>query len=69
MILHAYETTAWCDGWTCTYCGTPLEPEATHYVNPAAPDGAFCRERCAEQHAEREARAATRNPRQVGLAL
>ena len=69
MILHVYETTCLQVGWTCTYCGAELEPDGTHYVNPLAPDGAFCRPACAEAHAEREARAATRQPGQLGLAL
>ena len=69
MNLDRYETTALCEGWDCTYCGEALEPDGEHYVNPSAPDGAFCRPRCAEMHAERESRRTTANPRQVGLAL
>lgn len=69
MMLHAYETTALQVGWDCTHCGRELQPDGTHYVNPDAPDGAFCRPACAEDHALRESRKATSNPRQVGLAL
>jgi hypothetical protein len=69
MILHPYETGPLCEGWTCTFCGAPLEPDSTHYVNPVDPDGAFCRPACAESYALREARKATSAPGQLGLAL
>lgn len=69
MILHPYETTALQSGWDCTHCGSLLEPGATHYVNPDAPDAAYCREQCAEDNARRESRKTTSNPRQVALAL
>jgi hypothetical protein len=69
MILHAYETGPLCEGWTCTHCGCDLELGGTHYVNPAAPDGAFCSPGCAVTYAEREARRSTSQPGQLGLAL
>ena len=69
MILHEYETTALQTGWDCTFCGSELEPEGTHYVNPEIPDGVFCTPNCAFTYAEREARRSPRQPGQLGLAL
>ncbi len=67
MNLHSYPASPLTEGWDCTYCGTPLGD--SHLVNPADPDGTFCRPACAETWALREARKRTSNPRQVGLAL
>ena len=69
MILYTYDNGPLTDGWDCTWCAAPFDPDGQHVTHPGFPELAFCRKQCAVDYVDRESLRESSQPDQIGMAL